>query len=434
MNRLLIAAVVVILLAVAVMLAIPRRTETTETIERPNPMSKIDTERVTKVVLAHNVGKGDEQHKQRVVLLRGEAEGDAPVPWRLAEPVAADANQTSIDTLLKKIGEIEVNDVASESPSSHADLDVDDEDGIFVEVYAGDDRLASFVLGRYASGYTMMRVGTEDAVYRVRGSLRYVFGKNASDWRDKRVFDFERDDISEITFRNGEGTFTFTRDTASEDAEWAVASVDALAPPPAAEPVGDDEEGREDAPTKAPGKAPAKAPAKAADAPAERARVTAIDQFDPAKVQSLVTSVARLRCTEFVDDLDGVESGLEAPDAARVSFKVGRGEKAASYEIILGAERDKRTVFARRGDQDQIYVLTSHLGERLRPDAAAFQKRPPGAKAPSAMPDEGGEGLPDLGALGGGQIPPEVLRQVQEQLAREKMLKGLQKRPPGAER
>lgn len=417
MNRLLIAAVVVIVLAIVVMMAIPEQTATTTEIDRPNPMSKIDTSEVTKVVLQHSVGKGDNRHKQRVVLVRREGEGDDDATWALVEPMEDEANQSSVKTLIKRLGDIEITDVASESSSSHEDLEVTAEAGISVEVYTGADRRASFILGKARGGNTMLRLPDQDAVYTARGSLRFVFGKDASDWRDKSIFDVDRDEVSEVTFQNEEGTFRFTRDISDEEAEWTVAEVDALAPP---EDEDDEEEDGED-------EAATKAPAE----PAERARVSEIEDFDQAKVRSIVTSLARLRCTDFLDDTEGVETGLEAEDAPRVSFKVGSGEKAASYSIVLGVEHDKRTVLARRTDDEQVYLLTKHLAKRLQPDVTAFIKRagtPSKAPRPGGMPGMGGPMggrlPPGLGG-GGSKLPPEVMRQLQEQMMRQKMMKQL---------
>lgn len=415
-NRLLIAAVVVILLTLGVFLLVPRRRETTTEYTRPTPLAKIDTSAVTKVVLEHVVGEGDKAAKQRVVLVRGEGEGDSEPTWRLEEPVKAEANKTAVDGLLKRLEELEITDVASESASSHEDLEVTAEKGINVEVYAGAARVASFVLGKYASGSTMLRLPEQDAVYRSRGSLRYAFGKAASDWRDKTIFDFDREQISHIAFQNEKGSFAFARDTATKGAEWTIEAVDAVAPPPEeADEEGDEEEGDG---------GPSKAGPTKVEPPA---RVTTIEGYDPAKVTGIVTTLAKLKATDFLDSPDGVDTGLDAPTAPRVTFKVGTGDSAKTYAIVVGREAEERSVYARRPDDDQIYLLTKYMSDRLSPGVANFQKRAP-AKAGAASGPE-----PDLDALGGGlggggnKLPPELMKQLQQQMLQQKMMEQLSK-------
>lgn len=413
MNRLLIAAVVVIVLAIIVMMAIPEQTATTTEVDRPSPMTKIDTAEVTKVVLQHEVGKGDNGHKQRVVLVKRGGDDEDEATWRLVEPVEAKANQPSVKTLIKRLESLEILDIASESDTSHEDLEVTEEAGVNVEVYTGSDRLASFILGRSRGGNTMLRLPDQEVVYTARGSLRTVFGREASGWRDKTIFDIDRDEVSEVAFRDEVGTFRFARDTSDEEAEWTVVEVDALAPPEEAE------EGE----TKAPAAA------------AEPERVSEIEDFDQAKVRSIVTSLARLRGTDFLDDTEGVDTGLEAEDAARVDFKVGRGEDAEAYSIVVGAKRDKRTYYARRTDRDQVYLLTRHLAKRLQPTVASFIKRAASTtKAPRpggmpGMPGMGGGLPPGLGGKGS-KVPPEVMRQLQQQMLRQKMMKKLSEKAP----
>lgn len=413
MNRLLIAAGVVVVLAVAVVLVFPRETETTtEAHERPSPLTKIDTDEVTKVVLRHQVGKEGAKREQTVELVRGAAEGEGEPVWRLGAPVEYEANQGAVKTLLTRLGELELRDVASEQASSHEALEVDDENGISVQVYAGDNRLANFVIGRYRSGNTMVRVADSDIVWRATGSLRYVFGKETSDWREKKIFDFEREAITRVEFHDGHGSFVFEMrtepaegaDAGEGEANWAVVEVDAE-PPAAAEEPPDDEA------SKAPAKAGAKAPAKAPE------RLTSIEDFDPAKVRSLVTSIAQLRCTDFADQLEGVETGL-GDDAARVVFRTGSGDSAETHTLLIGGAADDRSVYVRREDRDQVFTLSKALADRLRPDAHSFQKRAP--VATKAGPPSG-----LTGDLGEGSIPPDVLQAAKAEIQRQQLLKQL---------
>ena len=429
MNRLLIAALVVIVLALGVFFALRSEETVTTSEDRPSPLTKIDTAEVTKIVLEGNVGKGEDRHKQYIVLTRGEAEGDSDPVWNMEEPVKTDAHQQAVKTLLEKVGSLRVIDVASEMATSHEDLEVTENTGIRVQVFGGEDRIAHYIVGKSTGGNTMLRLPDQDIVYRVQGSLRYVFGKRTADWRDKRVFDLERDQIGWIELRNETGVYAFARDISEDDSEWTMESIDAVAPPPEEEEE-EEEEGDSKAKTKRP---PAKAPAKAAPE-----RVTTIERFDQAKVRSIVTSLARLRCTDFHDGDVEEEMGFEDDGQTRVSFRVGRGDNAKTYVLLVGHQRDDRSNYARREDADQVYLLTKHMAKRFHVDATSFQKRRPGEPG-KAPPSLGGGGMPfGPGGMpggmpgggmpfgpGGSKIPPEMLKAAQEQMMRQKLLKQL---------
>jgi hypothetical protein len=317
--------------------------------------------------------------------------------------VKTDANQAAAKTLIEKIGSLEVIDVASEMPSSHEDLEVTDDAGIKVQVYAGSDRVAHFILGKSTAGHSMMRLPDQDIVYRLQGSLRYVFGRRTADWRDKQIFDFDREQISHIELRDENGTFAFARDTSKNDAEWTIEAIDALAPPPEEE---EDEEGEADA-------GPSKA--KAAKQPPEPgARVKTIENFDQAKVQSIVTTLARLRTSDFSEG--GDDLGFDDDGSTRVTFKVGRGESAKAYVLLIGTKTIERNVAARRDDRDQIYLLTEHMAKRFKVDVTSFQKREPRP----AKAAEAGDAL-------GGDVPPDILKAAQQEMQRQKMLEQLMK-------
>lgn len=407
MNRLLIAALVVIVLVVAVFLATRSEDTVTSATDRPSPLTKIDPATVTKVVIDTHEGKGDDRHKQHIVLIRGEAEGDSEPTWSLEEPVKTAANQAAAKTLIEKIGGLQVIDVASEMPTSHEDLEVTDDTGIRVQVFAGDGRVAHFILGKSTAGHSMMRLPDQDVVYRIQGSLRYVFGRRTADWRDKAIFDLDREQISHIDFRNDNGTFAFARDTTADDSEWTIEAVDAVAPPPEA---ADEEEGE--------GATKAKI-AKQPPAPATPARVKTIEDFDQAKVRSIVTTLARLRASDFLDG-DG-DGGFDGEGAARVSFRVGRSDDADTYVLLLGSKSGERNIAVRREDSDQIFLISEHMAKRFKVDVTAFQKRQPTPSKSAAAPGE------DLGDFGDGQVPPDILKAAQEQIQRQKLLEQLAK-------
>jgi hypothetical protein len=77
--------------------------------------------------------------------------------------------------------------------------------------------------------------------------------------------------------------------------------------------------------------------------------------------------------------------------------------------LELGAATDQAgELYLQRKGETTIYVVSQYLADRLQPDANAFQT--PEAPATPAMP------MAPPGAQQQPQLPPEVMRQLQEQI------------------
>jgi hypothetical protein len=79
--------------------------------------------------------------------------------------------------------------------------------------------------------------------------------------------------------------------------------------------------------------------------------------------------------------------------------------------LELGASTEQaRELYLRRQGEPTIYVISQYLADRLRPDAKTFETPEAPPAPPPAMPSA---------PPGGGQqpqLPPEVMRQLQEQI------------------
>jgi hypothetical protein len=135
-----------------------------------------------------------------------------------------------------------------------------------------------------------------------------------------------------------------------------------------------------------------------------------IKDFSANKVQSLASSFARLRAADFAEPAATAEStGLNAP-AAKLTLTLKEGEPIT---LELGKQAEGNVdYFLRSNRSEVIYRISKYTGDRMLADAAAFSEPPkkPGeaqAEAPSPM------GMP---VAGGGNLPPEVLKQLQQQM------------------
>jgi uncharacterized membrane protein YgcG len=166
---------------------------------------------------------------------------------------------------------------------------------------------------------------------------------------------------------------------------------------------------------------------------------TTIENFAPFKVRTMVSSLARMRATDFAAADVTPESAGIGPDSPRVTLTVGEGNERRTYTVILGREAnaEQHTYYAMREGNDTIYVISQFLSQRVNPDARAFQQVPATSSASSATTGGGGGGSPTGGnssstgassgtgsdSSGGSSssteppaIPPEVIEELRRQV------------------
>ena len=275
--------------------------------------------------------------------------------WRLTEPLDAEADQGNVESALNRIADLELARVVATQPENYARLQVDEANAVGVVVKAGDETLATLAVGKYADGMTMIRLDDRVEVFGARGSLRYAFDRQIKAWRNRRVVTEESAAVQSIRFESANGTFQLERagDT------WTAT------------------EGQK-----------------------------ALGDFDPKKVDGFVSTAARLTASDFAaEDISEARAGLTEPQGT-VTLTIANAEPIV-LELGDATEEQSETYLRRRGNPT-IYVVSEYLANRLKPDAKAFEKvdeppPPPAMQAPAQ-----GQGQP--------QLPPEVMRQLQEQI------------------
>jgi len=284
----------------------------------------------------------------------------------VASPVEAPADASNVSAMLDKLVELEFASIASTSRSSHAQLEVDDAHAIHVVVKAGSRTAADLRIGVYRGSNTMIRIGNGNDVVAVHGSIRFAFGRELREWRDRVITDVTPGDVKWVSFASPEGTFRFDRDAAGTFAPVA-------------------------------GQRP-------------------IEGFDATRVDALVTSLARLRASDF-GDAAVAASAFAAPRGTvtlHVETAAGGDAGAARSEdvvLVLGAAHGETgDAYVQRSGNATPFVVASGSVEKLHPAPAAFVAPPPG-EAPAAPP----EGMQMPQGMDGNQIPPELLQQLMQQ-------------------
>ena len=402
-NRLMIAGVAFVALLAIAFFALKAREDADgggqdgETEEEAMPeLPAIERDSITALEISRPADEeGGERESVRLVK-NGES-------WQVTEPLEAEADTTAVRTVLEKLEDLEVTGVAATREANHDRLEVSDAKAIRVLVEQEGAEPVTLLIGAFSDQGTMVRLPDDERVLTVGGSIKYAFNKDLKDWRNRRVVDIPPTNVAMVTFESTEGgTWAFERN--AED-EWA--------------PV----EGQEE-----------------------------IERFGGNKVQSVVSSVSRMRAVNFAAmDVDAAAAGFGEPTGT-VTLQYTQeaegeeGEEAAApaelQTVVLrvgGPREDADEFYLQREGEPTIYVISKYLADRMRPNAESFQTpeggeepaaggMPPGMPGmpgmPPGMPGMPGGGPGGPGGPGGQQIPPELMQQIQQQIQQQQQQGG----------
>ena len=271
--------------------------------------------------------------------------------WRLTAPLASEVDQASVDTILDKLANLEPAGIAATRPENHARLEVDAEHAIRVKAKEGDALVVDLLIGASKSGGTMVRKEGDDTVVATQGTIRYAFDKESKDLRNRTITDLDTGDVTSLELKSDKGSFKFEK----AESAW----------------------------TQAKGEKP-------------------IKDFSGTKVQGIASTLARLRAVDFAPPGATPEAtGLDAPKATAVLTK----KDGSSITLTLGnLHEGNNDYYLKSSERDLVYRVVKFTGERMMPDATAFEESKSAGEPPA-----GGR----VPIAGGGNLPPEVLKQLQ---------------------
>ena len=292
--------------------------------------------------------------------------------WTVSAPLKAEAAQDAANAVLDKLAELKVTGVAASRPENQARLEVDAAHGLRVRAKAGDKTLIDLLVGVTKGAATIVREEGKQSALSVKGSIRYVFDKELKDFRKREITDVDVAQLSAIAVQSDKGSFKFER---------------------------------------AAGATP-----EAAEAWAQAKGEKPIAKFDPEQAQVLASTAAHLRAADFASQGDSdATTGLNSPRASVTLTKKDNSTVALSIGKQHAASED---YYVRVSGSEVVYRLAKFSAERLMPDAKFFEKadKPAQAAAPQGMPP----GMQMMGGPGGGGgqgISPEMMKQIQQQMA-----------------
>lgn len=366
-------AVLVILGAVALIVFTGRSSDEpkeTAAAIAPVPADKLDTIRIRRYE-----GAEDKAVLEDLTLKKKDG------VWRMVAPVDYPITEGSTKRMEEALEGLKVIDIISENKDNHGSLEVDDRHGIEVTALGGEKELAHLIIGKSKSGMTFARIPGKDEVYRIQGYHRTAFNKSVQSLRDKAVTDLELENINKVTFANPGGELVLAR--SGEGAEATVA-------PEAVE----------------------------------------IQNFDETKAKSLVRSAIKLSARAFVDeDLPVEKTGL-GEDAAKFVIETASSGEAGPVTVWLGNDlEEENQTYVKTSNSSQLFLVSKSQAEKLRTakkedfartDEEVAKEEERKKKAAEAAAQRGSQPPAMAGMPGTQQIPPDVMKKIQEQMAAQK--------------
>lgn len=148
--------------------------------------------------------------------------------WMITSPVRYAADESAVTAAVGKGKDLKITGTVSTNPAKQSLYSVDST-GTLVQVFANNNRVASFRAGKPSSSWTESYVRKEGAneVYSVEGALSTTFVKGANDWRDKTIFKSDQNQIKAIKFqfpaagRGSDTTFVLSK---KDSVNWVIGS------------------------------------------------------------------------------------------------------------------------------------------------------------------------------------------------------------------
>lgn len=257
--------------------------------------------------------------------------------WTMVQPVAgAKIVKATVDEVLNGLKAMTFKDSIAKGQDKYAGYDLIDGKGIHVVASKGGGAVADVWFGSSAGRGQLARIANDEAVYVVGGAFAYTFDKGPKEFRDKKVWDLAKDNVTAVEVKDAKGALVFTKNAA---------------PAPAAP-------GADAAPTDASAPTTGDAGADAGPPPAWTGTFNGapIAGLEIPKIDDLLNAFAMggtLNADDFGDGKSDAETGLAGPDATTITFRLKDGGVAT---VTLG-KSDGAMRFARKQGDTTVFLL-----------------------------------------------------------------------------
>lgn len=242
--------------------------------------------------------------------------------WRLTAPLEAAADETTVKNLLRAVAECEVKKTLDDVPESLAPFGLD-VPKVTVTVALKDRELPAIKVGKTSpiGNSTYIQRADEPKVYLTNSAFQSAMDKKVKDLRDKRILDFNDDDVRRIALERGDQATVLVK----SDGTWRI------------------------------------------EQPAAHAA-------DPAVVRNFLASLRALRATDFPseDAADLKPYGLDAP---RLTVALSIGADNAETRLLVGKEGEDKSISVKVGHRPTVFSVGEWSYRDLNKTANDFRDK-----------------------------------------------------------
>lgn len=237
--------------------------------------------------------------------------------WLVSSANNAKADFQAINGILSRIKEMKKEELVSEKADKRPNYEVDEEKGVEVKLFKGEEKISDFFLGKSGSDFdsTYVRMASEDKIYATKGFIRYDFDR--SDFRDLAIFKFDKEKVSEIKIEQAKKDAVILQ---KKDGLWKAQWYDKF-------------------------------------------------NVDEDKAKSLLSSLANLSSKDIVYGKDAASAGLINP-----FFKITIKFEDGSEEALNIGGKIENDYYAKRSAADTIYILSESAIKGFQKEKDDFSK------------------------------------------------------------
>ncbi len=265
--------------------------------------------------------------------------------WALSAPMAAKANRTNVESLLKNVGELKITESLSNSKDSYAEYDLTDDKALHVVMHQGDKVALDLYFGEGGSRGQMLRVGDKTGVYAVKGYSSYLYSRDIKGWRDLSVVKFDDTQVEKVSIQNEKGVFEFER-VEKPGGTVAMPAADA-GTEPKVEKIWTGRFGK------------------------TAAALAAIPEFEPARVDDLLRAYKSLNALDFARTEQPADVGLTSP-LATVTFTLADGAKKV---VHFGKTNATNNRWVSPEGSSELFTITQYASDWVMAEPSKYAKK-----------------------------------------------------------
>lgn len=256
--------------------------------------------------------------------------------WVVTSLDSYPADAEGVEELLTKVSEFKNTHHVSSNSDKQMEFEVESTTGVEVKLMdANDTLLAHLFVGKTTPGFlsSYVRVADTNDVYVAQGYLKSVFDKGERTWKDRTIFDFDEDIVTQVNIASPEETVELRLDA---EGTWQMLQPEA----------------------------------------------SAVKQ---AEVDSLLATFSQLDTDDFAEPKELAEYELASPHSS-ISATLNDGTTAT---LLIGKEEEDK-LYVKRADGDTVFRLFKSNVDRLIKKAETLKEEaaPPTEAEAEVTPTE----------------------------------------------